>query len=134
MTHRLAVAALLFAGLAGADPAQAQPPIRDPAFLNIGFVCQWQQKCIGMQKHAMDRALGFVRKQRPPEWRVQQCNRNASRYPLLVDWVGYDHCIRNPVLQYAPPPVPARAHKPRRRRLSHVRSVAAGRVPEIRQT
>jgi len=133
MKHRLAAAALLLIGAAGAGAGQAQPPIRDPAFLNIGFLCQWQQKCIGMQTHAMNRALGFVRKHQPPEWRVQQCNRNAARFPQRVDWVGYDRCIRNPVLQYVPPPVQARAHKPRRRRLSR-QTVASGKAATISQS
>jgi hypothetical protein len=54
-------------------------------------------------------------------------------HPQRFDWVGYDRCIRNPVLQYNPPPVQARAHKPRRRRLSH-QTVASGQAATVSQS
>jgi hypothetical protein len=60
----------------------------------------------------MARALTFVRKQRPPVWRVQLCNRNASRGRNRVDWVGFDNCIRNAALR------PASTRTVKRRRLT----------------
>jgi hypothetical protein len=105
---------------AAAVNAQPLPPLRDAVVLNIGINCQWQQRCMSDQHHAMKRALKYVRKYQPPMWRIQQCNRNASRSPQRVDWAGYDHCIRNASLQYTPPPArkaPSshrrRKHKPR---------------------
>ena len=80
--------------------AQAKtPPLRDPAFLNIGFVCQWKEKCIQAQRAAMNSALAYVRAVDPPNWKIQLCNRNASRSRDRVDWIGYDRCIRNPKLK-----------------------------------
>ena len=96
----LLVAALgLVAGTAAAR--NKLPPLRDPVFLNIGFVCQWQQRCINNQQRSMKRALAYVKKYRPPAWKVQQCNRNASRRRGRVDWIGYENCIRNPRLALA---------------------------------
>jgi len=100
-----AASAALAAGAAGAK----LPPLRDPVFLNIGFVCRWETRCIERQQRAMKRSLAFVKKQRPPAWKVQLCNRNASRYRGRgrVDWVGYYNCIRNPKL-LRPAPVARR--------------------------
>jgi hypothetical protein len=93
---------LLFAmfGLlsAGAE-ASRRPPIGNPALLNIGFVCRWQSACMNRQQKAMNRSLKYVRKYRPPAWKVQLCNRNASRKSTRVDWIGFDNCIRNPNLR-----------------------------------
>jgi hypothetical protein len=105
-----------------AAPAQAEPPpLRDPAFLNIGLSCRWEMQCINSQKKAMKQALGYVRKGRPATWRIHMCNRNAGRGYQRVDWVGFDHCIRNASLtQPAPPPpsakrsIRARPHHHRR--------------------
>jgi Spy/CpxP family protein refolding chaperone len=86
-------------------PARAKSgaaPLYDPVGLNIGLLCQWQWQCMQQQNKAMDRALKFVRKKRPPTWRIETCNKNASRKRQRVDWVGYDHCIRNPALLPAP--------------------------------
>jgi hypothetical protein len=91
-----------------ATVAEARPPLADPIALNIGINCQWQQRCMKTQSKAMKRALKFVKKEQPPLWRVQLCNRNAGRQRLRVDWVGFDNCIRNTVLR----PIPARAAKP----------------------
>jgi hypothetical protein len=88
--------------------AHARPPLGDPVTLNIGINCQWQQRCIKSQSKAMKRALKYVKKEQPPLWRVQLCNRNAGRQRMRVDWVGFDNCIRNAVLR----PVPARIVKP----------------------
>ena len=98
---RLAIAVLLLAP-AGAE-ARTRPPLYDPVLLNIGLVCRWDNRCIERQKNAMKRATKFVAKYRPPIWRVQQCNRNAARGRLRVDWIGYDNCIRNAALRPAPP-------------------------------
>jgi hypothetical protein len=75
--------------------AQARAILHDPVALNIGVNCQWQSDCMSQQRSAMKRALGYVAKHRPPHWRVQLCNRNAARRGYRVDWVGFDHCIRN---------------------------------------
>ncbi|HET9812245.1 MAG TPA: hypothetical protein VFP57_01120 [Sphingomicrobium sp.] len=83
--------------------AQARPPLRDPVALNIGVACQWQQKCMSKQKRAMKRALKYVRKSDPPVWRIQACNRNASRGRFRVDWIGFNNCIRNASIRPAPP-------------------------------
>jgi hypothetical protein len=79
------------------------PPLRDPVFLNIGFVCQWQDRCIRRQQSAMRRSLAYVEKHDPPEWKIQLCNRNASRNrgKGRVDWIGYNNCIRNQSLRPA---------------------------------
>lgn len=103
MKARVIASAIAFAAAAAAAPAPAPaklPPLRDPVFLNIGFVCRWSTPCMERQQKAMKRALAYVKKQRPPAWKVQLCNRNASRYRGRgrVDWVGYYNCIRNPKL------------------------------------
>jgi hypothetical protein len=85
--------------------ALAGPPLSDPVTLNIGFVCQWQQRCMAQQKGAMKRSLKFVRKYQPPVWRVEVCNHNAARNRYRVDWIGFENCIRNTAL----PPLPARS-------------------------
>ena len=91
-----AIAAIGSIAATAAAPAAAKlPPLRDPVFLNIGFVCQWQARCMERQKAAMKRALGYVRKADPPRWKIHLCNRNASRARGRVDWIGFDHCIRN---------------------------------------
>lgn len=77
--------------------------LADPASLNIGLICQWDEDCIYEHKTAMRKALKFVAKYKPPQWRVEQCNRNASRGKSRVDWVGFNQCIRNEVLRYIPP-------------------------------
>jgi hypothetical protein len=102
MKGKIVVAALVLCS-AGAGARPAPPPLYDPALLNIGMVCRWDSRCIDRQKHAMKQALKFVAKARPPAWRVQLCNRNATRGRLRVDWVGYDNCIRNAALRPAPP-------------------------------
>lgn len=91
--------ALVVALGGGASMAIAAPLIRNPAMINIGFVCRWQQSCMNSQQRAMGRALSYVRKARPPHWKIQQCNRNAARGRSRVDWIGYYNCIRNPRLK-----------------------------------
>jgi hypothetical protein len=91
--------------------AQSSPPLRDPVTLNIGFVCQWQPRCMAQQQKAMKRALKFVRKEQPPAWRIQQCNKNAVRNRFRIDWVGFDNCMRNAALR----PIPARIIVTRKR-------------------
>jgi hypothetical protein len=77
--------------------------LHDPVSLNIGVSCQWQTGCMSRQRSAMKRALGYVAKKKPPQWRVQLCNRNASRGGYRVDWIGFDHCVRNESLRPPPP-------------------------------
>jgi hypothetical protein len=104
------VGALILTPAAAA--ARGSVPLRDPVVLNIGLNCQWQQRCMVDQRVAMSRALGFVRKQRPAAWRIQQCNRNAARSRSRVDWVGFDNCIRNAALRLQPArPVGKRGRK-----------------------
>ena len=102
----LAAAALaIFPAPAGAQP---RPILHDSVALNIGVNCQWQSRCMAQQRNAMKRSLGFVRKNLPPQWRVQLCNRNAGRGGNRVDWIGFDHCIRNSGLRE---PAPIRKRK-----------------------
>ena len=85
------------------------PPLKNPALLNIGFVCRWQGACITKQNQAMRSSLKFVRANKPPAWKIQLCNRNASRNGTRKDWVGFNRCIRNPTLR-RPPYRPKRAY------------------------
>ncbi|MEO7257436.1 MAG: hypothetical protein ABIW18_05925 [Sphingomicrobium sp.] len=94
MAAIVALAGVSAAG-AAATPGRWDPPLRNPAVLNIGFVCRWQDRCITRQKGAMVRSLSYVETYRPPTWRIQQCNRNASRGGTRVDWIGFDNCVRN---------------------------------------
>lgn len=94
------ISVLLGLGSVG-TAAIARAPLYDTVRLNIGINCQWRQKCISDQQRAMNRALSFVRTQRPAAWKVQLCNRNAARGRYRVDWVGFDNCIRNPTLRPA---------------------------------
>lgn len=90
-------ATLLLAGAAEARDTRA--PLNNPALLNIGFVCRWNSRCMTSQQRAMNRALAYVRKYRPPAWKIQRCNRNASRQRGRVDWIGFNNCIRNPAVR-----------------------------------
>ena len=111
MKAGLALAALMVAAagsFAAEAQARAKPPLRNPALLNIGFVCRWQPRCIKVQEKAMARSLKFMKKYPPAPWKVQLCNRNASRNGTRKDWVGFENCLRNAALR-----APAR---PRKRR------------------
>ncbi len=104
---KLTLALAAFALGAGATPTAAEartrpPPLKNPALLNIGFVCRWQSNCIAKQQRAMNRALKLVRKNPPPAWKMQLCNRNSSRNGTRKDWVGFNNCLRNAALR--PPP------------------------------
>ena len=46
------------------------PPLKNPALLNIGFVCRWQGACITKQNQAMRSSLKFVRANKPPAWKI----------------------------------------------------------------
>jgi len=92
---------------AGAE-ASTQPPLKNPAVLNIGFVCRWDDRCIDRQKGAMRSSLKYVAKYQPPAWKIQLCNRNAGRNGTRVDWVGFHNCVRNPELR---PPRNARKRR-----------------------
>jgi hypothetical protein len=104
------LAAAAFAAIPWGANAGRTAVLHDPVALNIGVNCQWQTRCMSQQRSAMKSALRFVAKARPPQWRIQLCNRNANRGGNRVDWIGFDHCIRNGALQ---PPAP---HKAKRRR------------------
>jgi hypothetical protein len=95
-----------------ATPAYAKqrPLLYDAVALNIGINCSWQGRCMSDQRRAMRAALRYVERNRPPHWRIQMCNRNAGRGGARVDWVGFDHCIRNQALR-----PPARTTRKRRR-------------------
>jgi hypothetical protein len=112
--------------------ARAAPPLRDPISLNIGFVCQWQQRCIAVQKSAMKRALKYVRKEQPPAWRIQTCNRNAARSRFRVDWVGFDNCVRNAAVRPLPPPIVI--SKKRARRITQSPPPASKRLTQSEPT
>jgi hypothetical protein len=102
-------AAVLLALSSGALAAQAPVPLYDSIALNIGFNCRWQRSCIAEQRGAMKHSLAYVKRRQPPAWRVQLCNRNASRGRNRVDWVGFSNCIRNAALR-----PPGRAARNRR--------------------
>jgi hypothetical protein len=99
---KLALIAIALCSASAAEAAAKPPPLKNPALLNIGFVCRWQDRCIERQENAMARALKYVKKYQPPAWKVQLCNRNAGRNGTRVDWIGFNNCIRNPALR--PPP------------------------------
>ena len=103
MTLAIALAVLGVGGDARRNPAL----LMRPAILNIGYVCRWDNRCMKTQEKAMNRAVGYVRKYRPPAWKVRLCNRNAARGRSRVDWIGYNNCIRNPNL----PPQPLRRRR-----------------------
>ena len=117
MRWRIAAGILVVATSASGAPSVSAPPLYDPVVLNIGFVCHWNAHCMDKQKDAMNRALKFVRKKDPPNWRIQLCNKNAGRRGPRIDWVGFDNCIRNASLAPLPPrPAP----KPRKRPSSFI--------------
>ena len=112
----VAATVLTVAGSAAAEArANTPPPLYDPVVLNVGFVCRWEARCMDRQKDAMRSALKYVRKRNPPVWRIQLCNRNAGRRGQRVDWIGFDHCIRNEALRPASLPT----------RRSHIRRLRA---------
>jgi hypothetical protein len=94
------VAVALFVSAVGVRAEAKEPPLRDPVFLNIGFVCQWQESCMNKQKRAMKRAVDYTKKANPPSWKIHLCNRRAvQRRSGRVDWISYNNCIRNPSVQ-----------------------------------
>jgi len=97
----------LFAVPLLAGPAAATAV--DPVSVNIRAICKSQKRCMVQQRAAMRHALNYLATERPPGWRLQVCNRNASRGSLRVDWVGFDNCLRNPALK--PPLGPRKARK-----------------------
>ena len=111
MRWKLAAATLI--ALSATSSADAGPaPLYDPVILNIGFVCRWNAHCMDKQKDAMNRALKFVRKKDPPNWRIQLCNKNAGKRGPRVAWIGFDNCIRNVTLAPLPPrPAPRTTRK-----------------------
>lgn len=106
---RWTIALLLLGMSSAAAAAPSRAPLYDTVRLNIGINCQWRQKCIVDQQRAMNRALSYVKTQRPSAAKVQLCNRNAARGRYRVDWIGFDNCIRNSALR----PVSLRVYKRR---------------------
>lgn len=78
--------------------ARTDPPLRNPALLNIGFVCRWDNRCISRQQKAMKAALRYVKKH-GAVWKVEVCNRNSARNGTRKDWIGFNNCIRNPAIR-----------------------------------
>jgi hypothetical protein len=109
-------------GILNSSPAVASATtilrgqLADPASLNIGLICQWEEDCIYEHKTAMRKALKYVSKYKPAQWRIEQCNRNASRGSARVDWIGFNQCIRNASLRYVPPPAKKSAASRKARR------------------
>jgi len=99
---QLNLALLFLAMTAGGDQRGNPALLMKPAVLNIGHVCRWDARCMKKQEQAMNRSVKYVRKYRPPNWKIQQCNRNAARGRSRVDWIGFGNCIRNPALQPSP--------------------------------
>lgn len=93
----VAAAVLLVAALgsSAAEARRSPPPIKNPALLNIGFVCKWQDRCIGKQQRAMSRSLRYLKTHALHPWKIRLCNRNSSRGGTRKDWIGFDNCIRN---------------------------------------
>src|SRR5438270_13592027 len=104
-----AAAALIMLPISAGVGARAI--LHDSIALNIGVNCEWQSRCMAQQRSAMKHSLSYVASERPPQWRTQLCNRNASRGGVRVDWVGFDHCIRNATLKA--PTVLTRKHSHR---------------------
>ena len=112
MGWRIAAGILAAATAASGAQAGSPAPLYDPVILNIGVVCRWNAHCMDQQKDAMNRALKFVRKKDPPNWRIQLCNKNAGKRGPRVDWIGFDNCIRNVTLAPLPPrPAPRTTRK-----------------------
>jgi hypothetical protein len=88
-------AALLLCAASAVARTSSSPPLYDPVLLNIGLVCRWNMHCMDAQTRSMQRALKYVRKENPPQWKLQLCNKNAGRKRDRVDWIGFDNCIRN---------------------------------------
>lgn len=93
------VLAALAVWLISTEAPTRPPPLRNPVLLNIGFICNWQSRCISRQQRAMKSALSYTKKYRPPIWKVQVCNRNSSRNGTRKDWIGFNNCIRNPAIR-----------------------------------
>jgi hypothetical protein len=91
--------------------ASTRPILYDAVALNIGVNCHWQSRCMAQQRTAMKNSLGYVSSAHPHHWRVQLCNRNANRGGYRVDWVGFDHCIRNVSLRRPAAPAPHRKRR-----------------------
>jgi hypothetical protein len=105
---RIFAAAAAFAIFGMSADAAQRPVLYDAVALNIGVNCQWQSRCMSQQRAAMKHSLNYVAKSHPPQWRTRLCNRNAARGGARVDWIGFDHCIRNAALK--PPPARTRKH------------------------
>jgi hypothetical protein len=90
---------LLGSAGAGAGEPPRRPLLKNPALVNIGYVCRWERRCMRTQEQAMNRAVKYVRKYQPPSWKVSLCTLNAARPRKRVDWIGFNNCIQNPRLR-----------------------------------
>ena len=97
MVIRMILGAFVLAAV-GTAASPRSPPLRDPALLNIGYVCRWDNRCIAKQQKAMKAALHYVKKNRTV-WKVEVCNRNSARNGTRKDWIGFNNCIRNPAIR-----------------------------------
>ena len=96
--RRLAViASLAFAPVAGAHAAN--PSVVHPVYRNIASICGGQKSCIDRQWRGMQRAFAYMRNKGVPVWKIDVCNRNATRKSRRIDWIGFDNCIRNTKLR-----------------------------------
>jgi hypothetical protein len=95
---RATVLILLSTLVFDAARARAVAPLYDPVALNVGINCHWEQLCERRQLKAMNTARRFISHKHPALWRVHLCNKNARRGTARLDWIGFDHCIRNPNL------------------------------------
>jgi hypothetical protein len=93
--------ALLMIALLSLTPhgPRSNPPVRNPALLNMGFVCKWQEVCIRKQQRAMKRSLSYLRAEVIPRWKIGVCNRNSARGGTRKDWIGFENCLRNPAIR-----------------------------------
>src|SRR5258705_2803900 len=101
MSWAFAAAAVLAVatGSAAADAwSNAPPPLYDPVFLNLGFVCRWEARCMDRQDDAMKRALKYVRTKHPPAWRGQLCDPHHRGQGEHGDSVRIGHFMRCPEL------------------------------------
>jgi hypothetical protein len=99
---KLVTAIVVLYSAAAAAQSGSMPPLKNPALLNVGFICHWQSSCITKQMRAMRSSLQYVNGHRVPTRQIELCNRNASRNGTRKDWVGFNRCVRNPTLMARP--------------------------------
>ena len=67
--------------------------------LNIGVNCQWQSRCMEPASTAMKRALNYVAGEASAAVASSTVQPQCGRGGYRVDWIGFDHCIRNKSLR-----------------------------------